>query len=91
MNETLQIFAEANHTVLKKAYLEEKDDGDKIEREWNEISERIQRDFMQKRLQFQNKLRLSDERLKILGLLMEKEHSESYESNKGEKIKIEIK
>ena len=90
MNQTLEIYGESNHTVLKKAYLEEKDNGDDVEKEWNEISQKIQNDFMQKRLQFQNKLRMSDERVKILGLLMEKKHSESYESNKGEKIKIEI-
>ena len=90
MNETLKIYAESNHTVLKKAYLEEKNNGDDVEKEWSEISERIQREFIQKRLNFQNKLRMSDERVKILGLLMEKKHSQSYEKNKGEKIKIEI-
>lgn len=84
MNDTLKEFGEENHTVIRDEYIREKDIGDKIEKEWKEITDEFQSEFMRKRLEFQNKLQKSDDRVKILGLLMETRHSESYEENEGE-------
>lgn len=84
MNETLREFKDENHTFVKDEYLREKNNGDAIEQEWIKISDQIQTDFRIKRIEFQDSLQKSDERVKILGLLMEKHHSLSYEENEGE-------
>jgi hypothetical protein len=90
MNETLKDFGDENHTVVRDEYLREKNNGDVIEHEWREITDRIQNDFKTKRIEFQNRLLNSDDKVKILGLLMEKHHSLSYEENEGELQEVVI-
>jgi len=78
MNETLAAHGERNHTEVRALYEAEKEDGDAIEKEWNEYSEQTQREFMEQRAAFQERLRESDERLKVLGQLMEAMHATAY-------------
>lgn len=61
-----------------------------MEKEWNDVSNEIQKEWNQKRTKFVVELRNSDERLKLYGLLMEKLHTESYEKNEGEVQQIVI-
>jgi hypothetical protein len=90
MKKVLENYMDKNHSVVSLEYLREKKYGDFVEDEWKKVSDEIQNNFFRKRIEYQQKLHESDERLKILGLLMEKLHSESYEENEGEVQEVVI-
>lgn len=90
MNETLKEDGDKNHTEIKKLYLAEEEKGKDIEKEWESVSNEIQRQWNDRRFKFVVELRNSDEKLKIYKVLMEKLHSEVYEKNEGEIQEIVI-
>ena len=83
MNMTLKEHKAKNHTDIRDLYLQEDKKGKDLEKEWETVSQNIQRQWNEERSRFVIELRNSDDRLKIYKLLMEKMHSESYEEMEG--------
>ena len=91
MNLTIEeYYGKKNHSSIKLLYNKYKEEGDKIEKEWNFISNEIQENFMRQRTEFQLKLRNADDKMKIFGQMMEELHLDAYDSNEEKLNEIVI-
>lgn len=78
MNETIAEQVPLKFERVKRAYLDTQQEAAQIEHDWEEISGEIQQKFFEQRKEVQEAVSLLDEKIKVLGQMLEHIHNENY-------------
>ncbi len=89
MNKTIKEYGQQDFKTVKRRYLDTQQEAAQIEHDWSKASERIQNEFFTERKKVQDAVHILDERLKVLGQILEHIHNENYKDREGPQ-KIEL-
>jgi len=78
MNNTITDHIDLDFDRVKRSYLDVQQEVAQVEHDWDKVSERIQSEFFSERKKVQDAVDVLDQKLKVLGQMLEHIHNENY-------------